>query len=224
MQNGTYTRDLYTDPGSAAAATQNVGSIVPRFFMDYKRGPNGDIIGHEYVEMLMPGDNKNAPVRKVTDTIRAEFPNQYAAFKRGEELSPEGTPIEMWPAVNPSLARMLKTMNIYTVEQMAEVPDTAIGGIMGGRSLRDRARVYLEASRNTAVSDALAQQNQRLTDEVEYSRRQNGEMAAQLAAMQRQIAAMEAAAAQAQAAPEQDEAPRRGPGRPRKDIAAPEAA
>jgi len=210
MQNGAFTRDLSTMPDGSPVTQQAAGGMIPRFYKNYKRGRNGGIVASEYVEILMPGDSKSSPVRKVTDTIRHQYPNQYAAFLRGEELSPEGTPVEMWPHINASLARTLKSMNIFTVEQLAEVPDTAVGNLMGGRGLRDRAKVYLEASKNTAVADALEHERQRLQDQVTFQQNQTADLAAKLAAMEREMEALRNSAGNDDAP-----APKRGPGRPR---------
>jgi hypothetical protein len=68
----------------------------------------------------------------------------------------------------------LKAMNIQTVEQLAELPDTYTQKIMGGIELRKRAQEYMEA---TSGHDAKLQ-----ALEV-----QNAELMARLAALEGQM-------------------------------------
>jgi len=51
----------------------------------------------ERVEIIMPGNPYARPVQRVTDAHRRQWPKEYEAFKAGQELAPEGTPLEEWP-------------------------------------------------------------------------------------------------------------------------------
>lgn len=135
----------------------------------------------EMVRIVIAGDNKTEIVRKVKDDDRNRWPQEYAAFKRGEERALTGTPVEEWPAINRSQAMELKHLRILTVEMLAAVPDTALQGIgMGARELRAKAQAFLAASKDTAEAQRYAAENERLKDQMADMQRQIRELGALL--------------------------------------------
>lgn len=99
----------------------------------------------ERVEIIMPGNPLNRPVRVVTDEHRQRWPQQYAAFKAGTTMAADGTPIEQWSVLTPAMVRTLKYLEIHTVEQCAGLNDLAIQRVgIGGRQIRDAAVAYLD--------------------------------------------------------------------------------
>lgn len=75
----------------------------------------------------------------------------YAAWKSGQELPIEGTPIENWPVLSPAQLVNCRSINIRTVEELAVATDDAVGRIgIGGIALRQRARDWLEALKSDA--------------------------------------------------------------------------
>src|SRR5574338_31676 len=92
----------------------------PRFFMDAiqnmaKSQAEGRPIfdEKEMVEIHIPGDKLYSHVTQVHEvwrhiggqpvTYAQRWPNEYAAFKRGEERAASGTPLEHWP--NPAMTK-----------------------------------------------------------------------------------------------------------------------
>ncbi|RAK51198.1 hypothetical protein [Phenylobacterium soli] len=143
----------------------------PRFYMravqnNFKSNLEGRPIFDEveFVEIHVPGDRGTISDRPVNASDKARWPREYAAFKANEEIPEEGTPIGEWPAINRSQAEELKHAKVRTVEQLAALPDEALMRVvpMGGFSLRDKARRFLEAAASTAPMEKLSAENDEL--------------------------------------------------------------
>lgn len=91
----------------------------------------------------------------------------YEAWKKGEELPREGTPIANWPVATKAQVEILKAVRVYTVEDMAAANEETMTRIgMGGRSLKQMAQNWLVAQNDTAPLiariEALEQANRQL--------------------------------------------------------------
>src|SRR6185437_7494034 len=85
------------------------------------------------------------------------WPEQYARFKAGQEISADGTPLEQWPILGRSQVLELKAMNLMTVEHVRDMPDTTCQRFMGGMRLRALAKAYLDdAAAGAALAKATA--------------------------------------------------------------------
>ncbi len=115
----------------------------------------------EFVTILTPGNNKSTFKTRVTAEYIDRFPSQYQAFKSQNEQVNEGLPLTEWPVLTKAQALNMKGMKIFTVEQLANLPDNAIDALpLGGRGLRDKAISYLaraiDASEITKIHSELA--------------------------------------------------------------------
>ena len=126
------------------------------------------------------------------------FEAQYAEWKKGNELPREGTPTRTWPAVTKEQGVRLIAMGYTTIEDVAQIPDTALGQIgPDGRYLRDLARSWINDSKDKGINArALADANAKLE--------QQGQ---RIESLQQQLAVLQA----------QVQEPKRGAGRSRKD-------
>jgi len=148
----------------------------------------------------------------MTDGYRNMYRKAYDAWRNGLEMAPDGTPLEMWATLNPAQIRVLKGLNIFTVEHLVSVADASLHQIPMGRTLRNQAAAFLNAKGKS--------------DSVETARRENEALRSGMAILEKQVADMAAALEKSQAkapdgiAPEPVAEPaRRGPGRPRKTDA-----
>jgi hypothetical protein len=145
----------------------------------------------EIVTYMIGGDSKSMPVERVTEQVKRRFPEQYAAFKRGEEVAQSGTPLEMWPWLNTPQVRHLKYLNIFSVEQLAEASDGVIGNIgMGGRTLVKQAKAWLEAAQTGSAPVKTIEENESLKAENARLQAQMDEMAVKFEAMERRVASI----------------------------------
>jgi hypothetical protein len=84
------------------------------------------------------------------------FPRQWAAFQNQGVAGQMGTLLAEWPMVNKAQVLELKAMNVSTVEQLAAVPDTTLHNLgMGGRELRDKAKAWLDKSKDDSTITSL---------------------------------------------------------------------
>lgn len=207
------------DQEAARAFQTRAANGVAMFELKPVLNADGTYTNVEYVTIITPGDPRAAPCKKVTDAIRQKYAFYYDQWRRGLEVSREGSPLEMWPLMTPALVRMLKVQNIFTVEELAQVADTALAGVPMGETLRRQAREWLKAK---ADSDAVAN-SVREKDAVIQA---NKILESQLHDLASRLSAMEAE----RAAPVVEDLPdlvdpdpdapfpsRRGPGRPRKE-------
>lgn len=99
------------------------------------------------------------------------FPRQWEAFRRQAEQAQTGTPLEVVPWMTKSQVFELKAQKIYTVEALANVPDSALN-ISGGRGLRDKAQKYLSAADDGAAFSILEAKNKDLETDLEMLKEQ----------------------------------------------------
>jgi len=186
-------------------------NIIPIFFLDavemtFKSEQEGRPIfeDREFVRILIAGDNKAEHVREVRADDKERWADQYARFKRGladtEQIT--GTPLSAWPIMKPSDIRMWNSVNVYTVEQLTTLNDTALQGYgMGARETQAKAKAFLAAAKDNAEATKHVAENDRL-------RAENAELKRDFAELAKRLEALEGAPA------------KRGPGRPPASAAA----
>lgn len=175
--NGEYTRT------NLAPQDENKG-VHPRFYMESvqdelatAREGRPIFREEERIQMVMAGNPTFSPVFKVNDEHRHRWPRAYEAFRAGEEMALEGTPLEQWPILNRSQVKELKALEIHSVEQMAEVTDYNLQKIgMGGRALRDAAKAYLDDSARMSALTQAAKENENMRSEISTLRHQVEEL------------------------------------------------
>ena len=194
---------------------------IPRFFMG---GPRGDM---EMVSILTPGDPKATPDRKVTDGLREKYREYYDLWKRSQTMSPTGTPLEIWPEMTTALVIQLKGINVFTVEQLAGLADANTGNIPFGKTLRNRARAWLEmkdksdavsaaAAQTQAMQDGMKMMEDRFAEKEAEMKAENADLKSKLDAILTRLGVPETPKA-AEVAPEPQ---KRSVGRPRASEAA----
>lgn len=148
----------------------------------------------EFVRIRIPGDKNYSAERIASKQDQDRFALEYARFKNGmkEEEQAVGTPIKQWPAMSSSMAKEFAHFNIHTVEQLANISDTAKQAFgMGALEWSRKAQAFLDSAGNSAVAEKYAVENETL---------------------KREMADIRAEMARLSASVEE----KRGPGRPRK--------
>ncbi len=75
---------------------------------------------------------------------RDRYVLQLEAWRNGQELPPEGTPIRGWGVISPAQQEMLTRINILTVEDLAGVNDEGLRRIgMGALDLKNKAVAWM---------------------------------------------------------------------------------
>ena len=98
----------------------------------------------EYVRVQVPGST-NIFDNLATDQHRKRYPAEYAAFKRGGEQTPDGTPIYDLPGLLPAQAGELDQKGVQTIEQIAAMPEHQAAKLgRGYEDVQRRARKFVE--------------------------------------------------------------------------------
>jgi hypothetical protein len=173
---------------------EGTGEVVPRDFVRWtKRGSNGttevvDEIARIRKPLGMTDDFGNAMPNPTWQVIQPH----YEAWKRGQEIPENGTPLESWPMLNKPQIKVLRGLQFRSVEDLASVTDTDLGRIRlpNARLLRDRAKQFIDARRDTSTIDkAMSARDAEvaaLKAERDEDRKLIEQMAAQLKTMQPQ--------------------------------------
>lgn len=151
------------------------------------------------IEVINPGEKD--PVRVIkTREHEFRFARQWEAFTKGQSQEAQsGTPLDHLFPNEPSTVLSLKAFNIFSVQQLASLHDTAINNIPMGRTLVDRAKAYL----GTAEGGAQFHQMEKT---IADQRREMDDLRERMNALQTKIAASQ-------------DKPRGKPGRPPKVTA-----
>lgn len=84
---------------------------------------------------------------RIPGTWRDQWKAAYEAWKNGQELPVNGTPIKGWGALSPAQQQNLLTIGIKTVEDLAAVNDEGARRIgMGAIDMKNRAAAWLKAA------------------------------------------------------------------------------
>lgn len=198
IANATMFRDdagLSPLPGlnGAVMPTQASTTLFPRFYTEIERkivaGPDGnDFHEVEYVEILLAGDVKSAPIRRVTPEwleANQQFYPAYEAWKRGQQASATGTPLEDWTGIGKAQVFQAKALNIFTVEQLTELNDHGLRALgMGARELQAKAKLFLERRADEKAAERAVAQNVQLTDQLESANATIAALTARLEALE----------------------------------------
>lgn len=141
----------------------------------------------EFIKIMVPGDRHNTVDRPVqrTGTIPTDdimrFPKQYARFKNQQEQAVhDGTPLSLWPQIPAALAEEMKHINIFTVEQLAELADTHVAKLPMGQSWKQKAQKFVAALQDQAQVNQMAAQLEERDNRIATLENAIAEQAAQI--------------------------------------------
>lgn len=88
----------------------------------------------------------------------------YEAWKAGQEVPVDGTPLDAWSGVTKEQAKFLKAMSIRTVEEVRDMGDAAISQLRfpNARQLPKLAKEYLEGADGAAKDAKIAELEERM--------------------------------------------------------------
>ena len=101
-------------------------------------------------------------------TWAERYPDEYRAFKQQGFSATSGTPVEAWPILTRAQVAELKALDIFTVEQIADMADRnrhVLGA--GARDLIAKAKAYIDQAADASVPQRLASENEALKAEIE---------------------------------------------------------
>ena len=142
---------------------------------DYKSAESGRPIFQEqiFIKKLIPGDNTLVIDRKMRLTDEDEYPQEWALFKNKRQNTVPGTPIDAWQILSDTQKAEFKALNIFTIDQFAQLPDIAGLKIMGFNELRTKAQTFISASKDSEVFAAMKTD---MDDKLEIKSREIAEL------------------------------------------------
>ena len=110
-----------------------------------------------YIRIVQPG-NKNSEIRRpirlgaspMHDNNR--FAHQYSLFKQGVTQVNVGMPLTEWPVITGAQVKNLHFANVFTVEQLADMPDSNCQSFLGAITLKNKAKAWLSAAEGNSVN------------------------------------------------------------------------
>lgn len=172
--------------GAGSVSYGNPGQLRPYFYWKARKNefqtqsqgkPVFDKVA--YVRIPFPGTRDNWD-GAVTDHFKKMFPRQWARFQASAAETPEGMPIKECPIFDVTEVETLNYYQVFTVEQCAELTDSAIQGIPDGLNLRKRAQRYQENAKGMAPIGQLEAEKKQLEDTVRAQAEMMKSMQAQM--------------------------------------------
>jgi hypothetical protein len=200
MPTQTFDGEVYQD----GQQFKDDARLVVRFFMnaikhEFRSEQEGRpiFIDVPYIEVIQPG-SRDTLVTEATSQYQNRFRMQWEAFQARTTPEMTGTPLKEVPWLTVSQVAELNALNVKTVEQLVNMPDSLAQRIMGSFQLRDRAKRFLEAAAGEAVSLKLEAEVKARQEQIDLQNEQIKNMQSQIAQlMESQKAAKPAAQAKA---------------------------
>lgn len=147
------------------AASLRIVKFETRYPLKNPENPNEGYKEVDYVITTSVGNAKYievpqriADIKRRTDGTWEIIKPYYEAWKDGQELPADGTPLAAWHGVRPEMVEVLRAHRIRTVEELAVLPDSSIDQIKlpGLRNVRDAAKAWEQTADKRAVAADLA--------------------------------------------------------------------
>jgi hypothetical protein len=103
------------------------------------------------LEIILTGDALLRPIREMREEDKEKYPVEWARYQQKAQNQLPGTPLEAVNWLSHAQVREYKALNIFTVEQLADLPDITAKRVPGFSSVRDMATAFLQASKEGAA-------------------------------------------------------------------------
>lgn len=144
-----------------------------------------------YVRKVSPGDRLVIIERKASKGDFARWPVEYQRYVSGNATAISGTPLEAWAQITRSQVAEYKALNIMTVEQLAEMPDSFGHNIMGFQGWKQKAQSFLQAAKGQGEFDRMQSELKKRDDEIARMKSNEDATAKMMLTMQERLAALE---------------------------------
>lgn len=108
-----------------------------------------------FIKKLVPGDSRLIIDRPMRDTDIEEFPVEWARWEQKKANLIVGTPLAAWGILSETQQAEFRALNIFTIDQFANLSDGAGIQIMGFNDLRNKARAFISAAKDSELHDKL---------------------------------------------------------------------
>lgn len=150
-----------------------------------KVGDRSQSSTQERISRLMPRKDKRTG-RETAAIEWAALGPRYEHWKKNQEITVTGTPLEAWPAATPNLVEALRKINVRSVEDFATAPRDSLKGLPFPDlpRMQKTAIAFLEAAGDRSkIAAELASRDQTIETQradIEDLKKQVAEMVATL--------------------------------------------
>src|SRR5688572_22400791 len=138
-----------------------------------------------YITIMVPGEKETIIHRPAWEKDYQRFPRQYQAFKNKQsQHTAAGTPLKMVGFLTGSQIKELEYFNCYTVEQLANLPDSNASKFMGIQKLKQLANDYLTAAKETAPLTAMRAEMDRKDSDLQAAKNAIEEQGSRIKALE----------------------------------------
>jgi hypothetical protein len=124
-----------------------------------------------FIRIFTPG-SRDVFVSRASEVYQRRFERQWDRFQRANTEAVDGTPLEQATWVTVAQIAELKSVNCYTIENLADMSDVLIGKMMGALGLRERARKFLAAAKEAAPLLKLTSELEKRDAEINLLKQQ----------------------------------------------------
>ena len=160
---------------------RHIGGLNLRFFTEAvqsklkseKEGrPIFDMV--DMVEMNVPGSRDTSNKKCSPEVLQKyQIEPQYQMWKATQAQPVTGTPLTEVPFLNIAQIKEYNALNVMSLEQLADLSDTAIQKLgMGAMEARRKAQAYMKAAGDSAQIQQVIGENEQLKREVALMRKQ----------------------------------------------------
>lgn len=148
----------YTKPGDEKLFVQFYHGTLKNEQKSLEEGrPVFDTI--PMVKILVPGDRNTVIQAKATAEYTQRFPKQWERFTASQSQDIQGSLLSEVPIVTRGQAEELEYFKVYTVEQLADAPDSLAAKLPGFHELKRKAAAYVANAKDAAAAMKLSEVN-----------------------------------------------------------------
>lgn len=141
-----------------------------------------------YVTIMVPGE-RDVVHRPAWEKDYGRFPMQHQAFlnKKDQDAS-SGTPLKMVSWLSPAQVKELEFFNCYTLEQLANLADSAASKFMGIQALKKNAKDFITAAKEAAPLLTIRAEIEKKDEELAAANNALADQGRRIAALEALIA------------------------------------
>lgn len=172
VQFETRTQERVNANGERVSVDVDYALVTPPYSKDCV-----DLIASEWIAQL----GIDAKAGRIPDQWANGYKEKYKAWKSGQELPVDGTPLKGWSLLSPAQLKNLIAAGMRSVEDVAGMNDEGMRGYgMGALDLRNKAEAYLKAqsgpAKLAAETAALKANVKTLEEQNQLLREQNEQL------------------------------------------------
>jgi hypothetical protein len=145
-------------------------------------------VNRDFVGITNPG-SRDEVVRRAEDKAKEDefIAWAYRKWKTTQEQPVSGTPLDTVPFLNKAQVAELRAINVATLEQLAELSDTAKQRMMGSVALQKKAKAFMESAKDTAIVTRLQGELEQRDSEIAMLKKQMADMGARFDEMAKKV-------------------------------------